>query len=186
MQCCMFSKKKRCTSLLIIWQYLIIYHTSKFSRSSSNSSKSSSSNKSSSMAPATSDTALLPAVPFGITSLPASELSLASCSFVDSSTPSSIIPYSSNLISCTLVPSSSSCSLALMSTAQPSSSSSSSPAMVGLYENSSLPDKPVVRPDFALSFFLESSFLAFSAFSLNFRFFHLTNDSKVTAHVLCV
>ena len=52
--------------------------------------------------------------------------------------------------------------------------------MVGLYENSSLPDKPVVRPDFALSFFLESSFLAFSAFSLNFRFFHLTNDSKVT------
>ena len=52
--------------------------------------------------------------------------------------------------------------------------------MERLYANNSLPDSPIVSPDFALAFFLASAVLAASAFSLSFRFFHFTNVSKVT------
>ena len=62
----------------------------------------------------------------------------------------------------------------------------SSFAILGLYENNSLPDSPDVWPDLRLSFFFEASFLAASAFSRSFLFFHFTNVSKVTGVRSCL
>merc|ERR1719229_1273057 len=152
-----------------------MYHctyTSRFVKSSSNSSRSSSSKRSSSMGPVTPPTA------------PSETPAALSLSAVESSTPSSMMPYSSNLISWTLTPamsSSSSRSILDRSNASPPSSSSSSCATIlGSNMNISLPDMPVRTPDENSFFFLLDSFFSFSIFSASFRFFHLTKDSMLT------
>lgn len=57
---------------------------------------------------------------------------------------------------------------------------SSSPTRVGLNENISLPDIPMLRPALSFSFLSLISFSAASFFSRSFRFFQATNVCRVT------
>merc|ERR1719509_351177 len=100
---------------------------------------------------------------------------LISCTLV----PSSMIPNSSNLISCTLVPSSTSFSL-VRSKSSPSSSSTCLASIEGSILNISTPDRPPVFPALKFFAFLAISFFSLSFFSFSFFFFQATKVSSVT------